>query len=308
MFIISPRLGLCNQLQTIVKGLLLSIKYNRNIYIDNFQIDLKSNRLTDINSILDINKINFFLENVLKTQIRILHTLDINITNNLFNYRLPNLDYERIPENTYINDDIESNRHMEIIYLGNIVSLDINKSFGYNWENYNDDNLYYYIMNNIVFHEKFYQLKNYIKQSLNLSNFSCFHLRIEDDAIEHFASCYNLTKHDYNERLKNFYDNQLFSVSQQQQPIYICSGISDFDNQINLEYYKHIKHSNKLLCDKKNINLDEYYLNNRELVAIIDLLISFDSNLFVGSGISSFSVVIKIHHTYLKKPSTLLYM
>jgi hypothetical protein len=55
MFIISPRIGLCNQLQTIVKGLLLSIKYNRNIYIHKFQIDLYSNRLTDINHILNIN-------------------------------------------------------------------------------------------------------------------------------------------------------------------------------------------------------------------------------------------------------------
>ena len=49
MFIISPRIGLCNQLQTITNGLLLSIKYNRNLYIDQFQIDLKSGNLTYIN-------------------------------------------------------------------------------------------------------------------------------------------------------------------------------------------------------------------------------------------------------------------
>ena len=41
MFIISPRGGLCNQLQTIVKGILLAIKYNRNLYIYiNFKLTL----------------------------------------------------------------------------------------------------------------------------------------------------------------------------------------------------------------------------------------------------------------------------
>ena len=54
MFIIQPRIGLCNQLQTIVKGILLSIKYNRNLYIDNFQIDLTSCSLSDINDILNV--------------------------------------------------------------------------------------------------------------------------------------------------------------------------------------------------------------------------------------------------------------
>jgi hypothetical protein len=65
--------------------------------------------------------------------------------------------------------------------------------------------------------------------------------------------------------------------------------------------------NNKLLCDKSNIILDAYYLNNRELIAIIDLLLSYDSDLFIGSGISSFSINVHIHHIYSKKPSTLYY-
>ena len=79
MFIISPRIGLCNQLQTIVKGILLAIKYNRNIYIDKFQIDVQSKRLEDIHKILDINKMNVFLKDVIKTDIVILNTLNTNI-------------------------------------------------------------------------------------------------------------------------------------------------------------------------------------------------------------------------------------
>ena len=125
MFIISPRIGLCNQLQTIVKGILLGIKYGRNIYIDQFQIDLSSGRKCDINNILDIAKINMFLQDVLKTHIKILYMIDKNITDNLYNYCLPNIDYKQIPTMNYINDIIESNLHMKIIYLYNIVSIDI---------------------------------------------------------------------------------------------------------------------------------------------------------------------------------------
>jgi hypothetical protein len=55
------------------------------------------------------------------------------------------------------------------------------------------------------------------------------------------------------------------------------------------------------------IVIDKYYLHNRELIAIIDLLISFDSDNFVGSGISSFSVYIKAHHILCNKPFALFY-
>jgi hypothetical protein len=79
----------------------------------------------------------------------------------------------------------------------------------------------------------------------------------------------------------------------------------EFDNTINLNYYTNLMKNNILLCDKKNINLDEDILHNRELIAIIDLLISFDSDIFIGCHISSFSQVIHIHHTHVNKKSVL---
>jgi hypothetical protein len=306
MFIISPRIGLCNQLQTIVKGILLAIKYNRNIYIDKFQIDLESNRLADIHDILDINKMNVFLKDVIKTHIVILNTLNTNIYSNLDKYKLPNVNYNNISESEYINDDIELNKHMEIIYLGNIVSLCISKSFNYNWVNYSSDNLYHVIMNNIKFNQIFYKLKDNIKQELNLTNFNCIHLRIEDDAIKCFSSYYNLSCDEYNTELINFYNNNITCISQDKKPIYISSGMLKFDNTININYYTTLMKNNILLCDKSNINLDAYYVNNRELIAIIDLLLAYDSDLFIGSGISSFSINIHLNHIYNKKPSTLL--
>lgn len=300
MFIISPRIGLCNQLQTIVKGILLAIKYNRNIYIDKFQIDVQSKRLEDIHKILDINKMNVFLKDVIKTDIVILNTLNTNISSNLDEYKLPNVNYTNISRNKYINDDIELNKHMEIIYLDNIVSLCIFRSF-----NYSSDNLYDVIMNNIQFDQTFYKLKDYIKQELNLTNFNCIHLRIEDDAILSFSEHYNLSRDEYNRNLINFYNNQITRISQEKKTIYISSGMLKFHNTINTNYYTNLMKNNILLCDKSNIVLDPYYLNNRELIAIIDLLLAYDSDLFIGSEISSFSININLNHISSKKPSTL---
>ena len=305
MFIVSPRIGLCNQLQTIVKGILLAIKYNRNLYIHKFQIDLKSERLSDINDILDLSQFNQFLKNVVKTHIVILSTLSANISTHLDKYKLPNVNYVEIPRCSYINDDIELNKDMEIIYLGNIVSLDIYKSFNYKWEDTSDDNLYFLILSNIKFKQCFYEVKDYVKQALCLTNFNSVHLRIEDDALGHFSNCYNLSVDAYNKKLKKFYDENIEHISKEQKATYVCSGMLELDNTINLKYYSNLMKNNALLCDKSNINIDKYYLRNRELIAIIDLLISFDSDLFIGSAISSFSIIINKNHIRSKKPSTL---
>ena len=297
MFIISPKLGLCNQLQTITKGILLSIKYNRNLYIDNFQIDLDNNDKTYIGNILNIKEINEFLENKIQTTIKI-----VDILNKPFHdFYLPTIDYNNISNMTYINDIIELNQHMEIIYLGNITSLDIDKSFAYSWNNYSETNLYYFIISNLRFHDLFYNVKDYIKQYLKLTTFNCMHLRIEDDALVHFSSCYHLPMMTYNEKLIKFYDSYIQS---QTQKTYVCSGILKFHNTINLNYYKKIIKKNNL-CDKDRIPLNTHFIKNRELIAIVDLLIAFDSEYFIGSEISSFSQLIMIHHKLHKKESLL---
>ena len=300
MFIVSPRIGLCNQLQTIVKGILLGIKYNRNIYIDNFQIDLSSGRTCNIEQILDIPKINIFLQS--KTQIRILNNIDKNIINNLNNYVLPNVDYNSIPNMSYINDCIDLNEHMNIIYLGNIVSLNVKQSFDYDYNDYSDNNLYYLIMINLSFNEIFYKMKDHLKTELKLTNYNCIHLRIEDDALEHFAHCYKLSVNDYNKKLLNFYDEQIKICNKNK--TYVSSGMLQFHNKTNFNYYNNLI-KNTTCCDKRNITLDKHYLNNRELIAIVDLLIAYDSDYFVGCWISSFSQLISNYFKYNKKQSVL---
>jgi hypothetical protein len=285
MLIVQPRIGLCNQLQSIVKTLLLGIKYNREVYIDGFQIDLESNRLDDINEILDIDNMNnFFEDNNLSVRIKKNFQFMINIDN----YKMKNIDYNSIPTSLFINDKIEENLNNNIIFVGNPVSLSLNLSFNIDPDNF--DNLYFLLITNIFFKQKFYDLKNDLKKQLNLTNFTSIHLRIEDDALQHFSNCYNLTIEEYNKKLINYYLDKINKVTDK---IYICSGILDYSNKINLNFYNELIKNNSNICDKRNNTIiPDCIKNNRELIAIVDLIMSFDSENFIGCWVSSFSQII----------------
>lgn len=299
MFIVSPRIGLCNQLQAIVKTMLLGNKYNRPIYIDKFQIDLESGRLCDVNEILDIDNMNnFYIENNLN--IKLCKDIDGNIISHIEDYKLRDIDYESLPTMSNINDIIEKNIEKDIIYLGNPVSLCINTSFQLDYNNFN--NLYYFLITNLIFKQSFYDLKNGIKANLNLTNFTTIHLRIEDDAINHFAHCYNLSTHEYNNKLLTYYQSKINNESKK---IYICSGILDYSNGINLDFYNNLLCNNDNICDKRNVDIPDFIKKNRELIAIVDLLIAFDSENFVGCWISSFSQIINAYFISKMKPTEL---
>jgi hypothetical protein len=299
MFIISPRIGLCNQIYCIVKGILLGIKYNRNIYINKFQINLyDANNLCNIKEILNIDKINNFLTNN-NINIKILENIDESILKNLEKYKVNGINYSDPSKNKNINNYINNNLNKDILYLGNTISLCIYESFNYLWDDYN--NLYYFIMSNLVFNDKFYEIKDSLKKQLNLVKYASVHLRIEDDAIKHFSGCYNLSLHDYNNKLIQFYNNKIKNINE---PIYISSGILNFDNKINYNYYKELTKNNNLICDKENIVIDDFIFKNRELIALVDLLICFDSEEFIGCDCSSFSQVIKAYLIHKKIDKT----
>ena len=114
--------------------------------------------------------------------------------------------------------------------------------------------------------------------------------------------CYNLNIDEYNKILIEYYLNK---INNENKKIYICSGILNYSNKINFDFYTNLLNSNNKICDKKNIYIDEYIKNNRELIAIIDLLIAYDSNNFIGCWISSFSQIINAYCNIKNKHSEL---
>jgi hypothetical protein len=299
IFIINPRMGLCNQLQSIIKGILLAEKYKRDLYINKFQTDLYSKNLCNIKKVLDIEKINLLLKQQ-NIHVSLISKLDYVMITKIKKVR--NIDNEDNATLTVMNNIIEEGANLEadILDIGNPVSLCIEETFGLKWNDYS--NKYYKIISNIQFHDDFYKEKEKIKSKLELTNYICMHLRIEDDALQHFSNCYKMTVEQYNEILLNYYLDKINKYTSSK--IYICTGIRNYANNLNYEFYKELINKNSHLTDKNNI-IDDYYLQNRELIAIIDLLIAVDSEYFIGCGISSFSVYINSIHINKGKKSDL---
>jgi len=284
-FIIFPGGGLCNQLWTISKSILLGHKYNRSIYFNNFEQNVcDKSSWCNINEVLDIEYINkFLINNNINT--KIISKLEGEI-------KKINLKDKEIIYRETLDKEIEENINVVNLNLGNPVNLCISKSF--NLVPNDKNNLYYLICKNLKFQNKFYILKDKIKKELNLIDYVCIHLRIEDDAINYFSRTLNLDKNKYNTELLEFYENEIKKHSGKK--IYIASGILKFHNTINYNYYVNLMQKNKNLCDKKDIVLPNKILNKRELIAIIDFLICMDSDFFIGSAVSSFSVIINYYH------------
>lgn len=303
MFVVSPRLGLCNQLFSIVKSILLGVHYGRNVYISQFQKNYGDyNSLCDINEILNIDKINNFLLEHNVYNCKVISSFDL--TNYDFSsFYMPNVDYERLPHMNYINNYIDENLHKEIIYLGNPVSLCINQSFGWSWNDYT--NLYYLLSGNSFFQDKFYALKDEIKCKNNLYEYATVHLRIEDDMLDYASNVlHKIPLQEYNDKLLGYYNNKISNINKK---IYVCSGILSYNNTINYDYYRNLKNNNNLICDKEHISIEDYYTNNRELISIVDLLIAYDSNEFVGCIDSTFSLMVCMYFTLHNKNNTDLF-
>ena len=61
--IIRPKYGLCNQLYSISKGIILGIISNRDIIFNGFQLDYRNaENICNFNEIIDINNLQYLLE------------------------------------------------------------------------------------------------------------------------------------------------------------------------------------------------------------------------------------------------------
>lgn len=298
IFILEPRCGLCNQLNCIAIGLVLSIIYERSIYFHGFQLDyMNQNKITNFNEIIDVDHL-----------VKIMNDIDIKINiKKSLNYKIDQI--ETINTNDEIINNVkdiysylsqENNINHDILNLKNPISTFIPDEY---------IKLYNYTKLNIKFHYKFYQIANDIKTKFELDNFCCMHLRMEDDALDFLQNKLNKDIHSINDIHKQMYLNELEILKNNNDDIkiYICTSLEICNNKNNL-FYKIIKKNYKLI-DKNDI-IGEYDLgsdiNKRELYGIIDYIIAIDSLYFIGSDWSSFSIAIKNNHEHKNKDYNLL--
>lgn len=294
--IIHPKNGLCNQLQSISKGIILGIISNRDIIFKCFQLDYKNfDNLCPFDTIIDIKnlqkKLNMKNINVNIDSNTEIKGIPIFIPENDINYSKDIADIKDFIKYLFI----DKNTNIKYIDIGCPISCDIP---------YEYIDIYDYINLNIKFVDKYIDIANEIKEKLKLKYYCCVHLRLEDDSIN-FMKDQNkkLDFNTVNEIYKNKYIEELELLNNTKQKIYICTSLCMNENINNL-FYKDIKSKYNLIDKNDIINVNQN--NCREIYGIIDFIIAKDSLYFSGSDWSSFSIYIYINHKFNNKDAKLI--
>ena len=296
--IIKPKYGLCNQLLSISKGIILGLITKRDIIFNSFQLDYRNiNNVCEFHKIIDIDDLQEKL-NIININIKVYSSIDIN----------------GIKMQTFTNDDIsyikdlipmfsyECNMQEKHLDVDNPISATLPSEY---------DELYKYINLNIKFTDKYINIANNIKTSLKLSNYTCIHLRLEDDSINFMKEQnkkIDLTV--INDIYKNKYLTELDYIKNlniDNHIIYICTSLG-IDHNLNNDFYNEIKKKYNLVdkndfIDFSNTDNDE---SCRELYGIIDYIIAKGSIYFIGSDWSSYSIYLYTNHKHDNKATKLI--
>ena len=300
VLIIRPVYGLCNQINSLVKGILLAHYSNRDLYIDQFQIDCNhKEKRNKIDIIYDLGKLQNILE-FLKLQVKILDNLDIKNNPNIKKLIVQQ-------ENDYNKIDIE--KYMKENEKESILDVE-NLSLYFDTNKHNLEETFNIIITNIPFHNRFIELSEKIMETFHLKNYVCLHLRLEDDCFDYMKNCLNdpnITKDQIIQIYQTQYEKELEELKQYKVKIYICTSLGIYSNKLN-SYYIELKNKYNLI--DKNDLINSFSVDTkikcRELYGIIDFLIAKNANYFIGCEWSSFSILISKVHLFYNKRSKLL--
>ena len=293
--IIRPKYGLCNQLLSISKGIIIGEITKRNVIFIGFQIDYRNeNNICNFKDIIDIEH----LKTIIKES-----NLNVNIDSKE-NLECIKIKTDSLEKTSMIKDFIpllENDENKNEIYLD--VDNPVSCNIPYEYET-----ILKYININIKFTHKYIELAYYIKKNLKLENYTCIHLRLEDDSINFMKEQNKYFDFSViNEIYKSKYLNELNylkSLNNINNKIYICTSLL-INNNKNNDFYKEIKIKYNLLDKNDFINNNDFD-KCREIYAIIDYIIAQDSIYFVGSDWSSFSIFISEYHNFNQKANKLI--
>ena len=293
--IVRPKYGLCNQLLAISKSIIFAIISNRDIIYHSFQLDYRNTEnICNFHDVIDIDHLQKIMNNI---SIKIYSKMEdkgvkIITTGN----QDISLIKDFIP---FLTDN--NNKNEKYLIIDNPISANIPNEY---------IKLLNYINLNIKFTEKYIKIAHDIKTNLNLTNYICIHLRLENDAINFIK---DQQKKGYGtDFINNIYKNKyidelnLLMKYYPNKKIYICTSIgtdTDTNADINIDFYNNIKNKYKLI-DKNNF-IDKKS-TCREIYGIIDFIIAKDSDHFIGADWSSFSIYLYEHNISKKKTTKLI--
>ena len=295
--------GLSNQIFSLITSIIIGIKNgNKVIVVENFLTDYSKTNTANISQILNIDKINKFLYT--KYGIIIVDKCNVDLKINYITYGTNNSKYYltnyykypfTIPKETSFNSicgDPVPNVQKQLIVnytingytieeiyaenLTNDIIFDIKNANYVNtfaWINTYDKTIFEDILVNIIFNDELVNQANNIISYINKPNkINVIHLRVENDAIQHWSKMNQMNEQQFKNIIETKYIN-LFKkyISRTDLNIILTSSKSNgVFNFLQNENYQYVI-VNKLYED-------------RELNAIIDLLVSTScNNKFIGN-------------------------
>lgn len=305
--------GFTNQLFSLITAIITAHKANKKVVIvDKFLNDYSENSYSNISTILDITKINEYLKKTYDIIILDRYNINfkiismeygskpntIDITEEIVNkcytpnklyisnkINLNSLKGDPMPnkgKNLYIkffiNDYVFEEEHQEwCAYLINNIIFDLiddNFIHRFQWINYLDRDMFDNILKNITHNKYFLQLANNFINKLNTTNkINVIHLRIEPDAITHWAKQNKMNEIIFEQYINNKYID------------IITKYVGINDENILLSYCV----NNKVVDYLKLNNYKYHFINKqlymgREVNAIVDSIIAENcNNIFIGN-------------------------
>jgi hypothetical protein len=221
---ISQKMGLCNQLYAIKGTCEYAYENNINtIVIENFLTDIYKNTYCNISDIIDLNHLN----NLLKK------------------YNIKVLDWNTDTGFEKIGIEFKSAPYWSIKYDESV-------------------NITTYILSNLKFNSKFYDTADEILKKNKITAEPCnvIHLRLENDAVEHWSKVNGLSPEEFKKILEIKYIKNIEKYINKNYVTIVVA--SEYDNSV----IKYLRDNGYLYLTT------EKRFKERELNAIVDLIIT----------------------------------
>lgn len=290
--------GFCNQMYVLSKATTYAFENNIPIiFIRRYLKEINTNNYTNIYDIINLNETNKNLQQF-NISLYDMNNHTFKIDNVYLNGRKIMIDDNELNEMKFnedgilkihikINDDeyilkeqIENNKlknKIDFFSMTNLITFNVDS---------NDHFIFYNTLNSIVFSDHINVLSEIILNSNNVikenKEFNCLHLRLENDAINHWSKETGIEIEKYKSILIEKYKYMINNFFDKRIPIIILAY--DYNKEI-LDYLK-INGYTIILTPK----LDKY----RDICAIVDLQISSTlcNNILISCYETSYSGIL----------------
>jgi hypothetical protein len=283
--------GLCNQLWTLVNGLMVGRYVGRNICTTGLFPERKDERTIPLSTIFDLHQFNNVLTRL---------GFSIQLTDNI------NVPWK--PSPTAPKDDGSLLQRLANYSKDTDEYLKCPFLFTYPLLSYYPDDstrdIIMSIFNELPFNSTVLSVINSITGSLGLTNYIAIHLRLEDDMINHIiGSFYKGCNKTFDECSKILIDRYFRAIQELCPPgstIYVATYLSKSNNANN-----HVLNRLRQMYPKTNLCPTDWrkqfpsFPQGREIDAIVDYIISTRATKFIGMDISTFSE--SISYTFRKQ-------